>query len=425
MAVVGLVEGAGAWTVVVAIEGDERSRRRVLERGAVRANAYRRWSMSRHPVRRDVSDVDAVIASASYRELVKRLRQRIREAQARAARTVNTELVMLYWSIGKDILEQQQASGSGDDIVGRIAQDLAADTGSARGFSRRNLFYMRRFAALWPAAEKVQPLAAQIGWTHHQVLLDHFGARPDLYEWYAGKIVEHRWSRRQLTGQIHLRLHERQGAALTNFEITLDASQAERALEATKDPYVFDFLELSEEAKERHLEQALLDDIQKFLLELGTGFAFYGRQRALLVGEQEFFPDLLFYHHTLRRFVVIELKIGALVPEHVSKMNFYLNAVDEQLRVEDDRESVGIILCAERDETVAKLALHRVYAPIAVSTWEAGTSAPELPPVEVTDDVPEDLSELAQLDEVRTRLIDRVSRRASEITDGEAEQDAN
>jgi len=122
---------------------------------------------------------------------------------------------------------------------------------------------------------------------------------------------------------------------------------------------------------------------------------------------------------------VIELKIGALVPEHVSKMNFYLNAVDEQLRVEDDRESVGIILCAERDETVAKLALHRVYAPIAVSTWEAGTSAPELPPVEVTDDVPEDLSELAQLDEVRTRLIDRVSRRASEITDGEAEQDAN
>lgn len=133
--------------------------------------------------------------------------------------------------------------------------------------------------------------------------------------------------------------------------------------------------ELYEEAKERHLEQALLDDIQKFLLELGTGFAFYGRQRALLVAEQEFFPDLLFYHHTLRRFVVIELKIGALVPEHVSKMNFYLNAVDEQLRVEDDRESVGIILCAERDETVAKLALHRVYAPIAVSTWQKGTPA--------------------------------------------------
>ncbi len=200
---------------------------------------------------------------------------------------------------------------------------------------------------------------------------------------------------------------------------------ADQALQAVKDPYVFDFLELTEDARERHLEQALIDDIQSFLLELGTGFAFYGRQRSLLVGDQEFFPDLLFYHHALRRFVVIELKVGAFQAEYVSKMNFYLNAVDEQLRVGDDRESVGIILCTERNETVAKLALHRVYAPIAVSTWQAGTPAPELPPVELTDDVPEDLSELAQLDEVRTRLIDRVARRASEITDSEAEQNAS
>jgi len=157
------------------------------------------------------------------------------------------------------------------------------------------------------------------------------------------------------------------------------------------------------------------------LLELGTGFAFYGRQRSLLVGDQEFFPDLLFYHHALRRFVVIELKVGAFQVEYVSKMNFYLNAVDEQLRVGDDRESVGIILCTERNETVAKLALHRVYAPIAVSTWQIDARA-ELPPVEATDDVPEDLSEL---EEVRTRLVDRVARRASEISESEAEQSAD
>jgi hypothetical protein len=144
---------------------------------------------------------------------------------------------------------------------------------------------------------------------------------------------------------------------LTNFELALDSSDAERALEATKDPYVFDSLEISKEVKERQLERALIDDIQSFLLELGTGFAFYGRQQALLVGEQEFFPDLLFYHHTLRRFVVIELKIRAFQPEYVSKMNFYLNAVDEQLRVDGDRESVGIILCTARDETVAKLGI--------------------------------------------------------------------
>ena len=175
---------------------------------------------------------------------------------------------------------------------------------------------------------------------------------------------------------------------------------------------MFDFLALAEDAHERELERALVADIQKFLLELGTGFAFYGRQKPLLVGDQEFFLDLLFYHHALRRFVVIELKIGKFEPEFVSKMNFYLNAVDEQLRLGDDRESVGIILCADRDETVAKLALHRVYAPIAVSTWTAGTPRLELPAVEITEGIPADLSELSELDAVRTRLIERVTQRA-------------
>jgi predicted nuclease of restriction endonuclease-like (RecB) superfamily len=377
--------------------------------------------MSRRPVRKTVSDVDAVIASATYRELVERLKQRIRESQARAARAVNTELVMLYWSIGRDILDQQQAGGWGDDIVGRIAQDLATDTGSPRGFSRRNLFYMRRFAAMWPDPEKVQTLSAQIGWSHHQVLLDAYREDPDLYAWYAAKTVANRWPVRQLQAQIHLRLHERQGAVVSNFAEVVGPSDAQTLLHATKDPYVFDFLELAEDARERQLEQALIDDIQNFLIELGSGFAFYGRQRSLLVGDQEFFPDLLFFHHTLRRFVVIELKVGAFQPEYVGKMNFYLNAVDEQLRVGDDQESVGIILCTKHNETVAKLALHRVYAPIAVSTWQSDTRV-ELPPAGVTDEVPEDLSEL---DEVRARLLDRVARRRSEIVDSDAERSAN
>ena len=365
--------------------------------------------MDEKPVQRNGGAADTVAASADYRALIERLKQRVRESQARAARAVNRELVMLYWSIGREIVEQQRLSGWGDDVVGRISTDLTADMGGARGFSRRNLFYMRRLAMLWPEPEKVQPLAALIGWTHHQVLLDAFVDRPDLYEWYAAKAGEHRWSRRHLAGQIHLRLHERQGAALTNFSTALEPVDAGRALQAIKDPYVFDFLDLAEDAHERQLKQALIDDIQRFLLELGTGFAFYGRQKALLVGEQEFFLDLLFYHHTLRRFIVIDLKIGAFEPEHVSKMNFYLNAVDEQLRVGDDRESVGIILAAGRDETVAKLALHRVYAPIAVSTWQTDRPAPALPPVEISDDVPADLSELAELESVRARLIERVA----------------
>jgi len=366
------------------------------------------------PAPRGGVDVATVASTSTYRELVDRLKRRIRESQARAARALNTELVMLYWSIGHDILAEQQTGGWGEDIVGRIAEDLRVETGSARGFTRRNLFYMRRFAALWPEAEKVPSVMAQISWTAHRSLLDHFADDRDLYVWYAAKAAENRWSVRHLQGQIALGLHQRQGSALTNFAAALEPADANQALQATKDPYIFDFLELAEDARERDLELALIADIQKFLLELGTGFAFYGRQKPLLVGEQEFFLDLLFYHHALRRFVVIELKIGKFEPEFVSKMNFYLNAVDEQLRRGDDRESVGIILCTDRDETIAKLALHRVYAPIAVSTWRADTPRPELPAIEITEDVPADLSELSELDTVRTRLIERVAQRAPE-----------
>jgi predicted nuclease of restriction endonuclease-like (RecB) superfamily len=274
---------------------------------------------------------------------------------------------------------------------------------------------MRRFATLWPEREKVPSVMAQIAWTSHRVLMDRFSEDPNLYVWYAAKTVANRWSVRQLQAQIQLRLHERQGAVVSNFAEVLGPPDGLTVLEAIKDPYVFDFLELAEDARERHLEQTLIDDIQSFLIELGAGFAFYGRQRSLLVGDQEFFPDLIFFHHTLRRFVVIELKVGPFQVEYVSKMNFYLNAVDEQMRAGDDQESVGIILCTERNETVAKLALHRIYAPIAVSTWQADTPV-ELPPAGDTDEVPEDLHEL---DEVRARLLDRVARRRSEIVDSD------
>ncbi|MDA0181909.1 PDDEXK nuclease domain-containing protein [Solirubrobacter phytolaccae] len=347
--------------------------------------------------------VDSFAVSDDYRALIERLKQRVRAAQARAAQAVNSQLVMLYWSIGREILTQQQVSGWGDDVVGRISADLTADMGGARGFSRRNLFYMRRLATLWPDPEKVPPVVAHIGWSHNRLLLDAFTDQPDVYAWYAAKASEQRWSRRELEAQIHLRLHERQGAAVTNFAHALAPADADRALQTVKDPYVFDFLDLAESARERELEQALIDDIQRFLLELGSGFAFYGRQKALLVGEQEFFLDLLFYHHTLRRFVVIDLKVGRFEPEHVSKMNFYLNAVDEQLRVGDDRDSVGIILAAGRDDTVAKLSLHRVSAPIAVSTWQTDASAP-------------DPHELAELEDVRARLVERITHHRSAST---------
>jgi predicted nuclease of restriction endonuclease-like (RecB) superfamily len=175
-------------------------------------------------------------------------------------------------------------------LMGHSLKTSSPTLDRPRGFSRRNLFYMRRFAALWPEREKVQTLSAQIGWSHHQVLLDAFCGDPDVYSWYVAKSVANHWSVRQLQTQIHLRLHERQGAAVSNFTEVVEPPDAQRLLEATKDPYVFDFLDLTEDAQERHLEQALIDDIQNFLIELGSGFAFYGRQQALLVGDQEYWP---------------------------------------------------------------------------------------------------------------------------------------
>jgi len=375
--------------------------------------------MSSGSAHRDRGVVEGVAGSAAYRDLLDRLKQRIRDSQAHAARTLNTELVMLYWSIGRDSLDQQQAAGWGDDVVGRIAQDLVSDVGSPRGFSRRNLFYMRRFAALWPDLEKVQTLSAQIGWSHHQALIDAFGNDPDTYAWYAAKAAENGWAVRHLKAQIDLSLHERQGFVVTTFAAALASADAAHTLQAIKDPYVFDFLELDENAHERQLEQALIEDIQLFMLELGAGFAFYGRQRPISVGGQEFFLDLIFYHHTLRRFVVIDLKIGAFKPEHVNKMNFYLNAVDAQLRVGDDQESVGIILCTQRNETVAELTLHRVGAPIAVSTWQTASSI-QLPPSKAGDMPGDYPADFTQLDEVRTRLIERVARRTPEILEDQA-----
>lgn len=365
--------------------------------------------MSRPLATPDDGGIATIAETAAYRELIGRLKQRVRESQARAARKVNAELVMLYWSIGRDILVQQQANGWGDGVVERISQDLTAEVGGTRGFSRRSLFYMRRFAALWPDCEKVLPLVAQIGWSLHRVLLDRFGDQPDVYLWYVAKAAENRWSKRYLQTQVSLRLHEREGAALTNFTSALEPDDAGRALAAMKDPYILDFLDLAEDARERQLEQAILDDIQRFLLELGSGFALYGRQTPLFVGDEEFFLDLLFYHHTLRRFVVIDLKIGTFKVEHVGKMNFYLNAVDQQLRHDDDRDSVGIILCTNRNEPVAKLALHRVHSPIAVSTWQTDRPTADLPPAK-DGHIPTDSGELAHLDDIRAQLADRVAR---------------
>ena len=351
-----------------------------------------------------------IATTSDYVALRDAIVERAATARGRAARAVNTELVLLYWLIGRAILTEQERHSWGDDIVGLLAQDLRARSDLGRGFSRRNLFYMRKFAALWSDEEIVQTLSAQIGWSHHQVLLDAFGDASDLYAWYAARAIENRWTVRQLRGQIDLKLHLRAGAATANYAATLGDIDGRAVLAVTKDPYVLDFIDLAEDAKERQLENALVQDIPRFLRELGVGFAYYGRQQPLEIGGREFFLDLLFYHHRLRRFVVIDLKIGEFKAEFAGKMSLYLNAVDDQLRHADDAESIGLILCTSHNKTVAKFALHRSGAPIAVADWQTH------PDVDIADEIPRDLAgELPGLPEVRDRLTSHVAETAERV----------
>jgi predicted nuclease of restriction endonuclease-like (RecB) superfamily len=271
------------------------------------------------------------LAPDSYAEFLAGLKSCIQAAQLRASVAVNRELVLLYWQIGRDILERQQRESWGAKVIDRLAADLKREFPDMKGFSVRNLKYMRRFAEVWNEDEIVQQVAAQLPWFHNCVLLDKV-ADTDERIWYARAAIHHGWSRAVLVHQIESDLRRRQGKAITNFDRALPPPQSDLAQEVTKDPYNFDFLTLGEEARERDLEHGLLEHLRKFLLELGVGFAFVGSQYPLTVGGEEFRIDLLFYHLKLRCYVVIDLKTVPFQPEFAGKMNFYLSAVNSLLR---------------------------------------------------------------------------------------------
>ena len=313
---------------------------------------------------------------ANYASFLWALQERIRSAQMRAASTVNHELVLLYWQIGREILAQQDAHGWGARVIDRLSQDLRQAFPEMRGFSPRNLKYMRAFAEAWPDELFVQQVAAQIPWFHNCVLLDKLATSSER-EWYARRTIENGWSRNILVHQIESRLHLRVGEAQTNFARTLPPPQSELAQQILKDPYTFDFLDLGEEAQERDLEHALIEHLRAFLLELGLGFAFVGSQYHLEVGGQDFHLDLLFYHFRLHCFVVIDLKIGEFEPEYAGKMNFYLSAVDEMLRGEHDQPSIGVILCRAKNRIIVEYALRDLSKPIGVSAYQLTQALPE------------------------------------------------
>lgn len=329
-----------------------------------------------------------------YKYFLNDLRERIGAAQVRAALAVNTELVLLYWGIGRAILERQRQHGWGAKVIDRLSADLRRVFPEMKGFSPRNLKYMRAFAEAYPDEQFVQQVVAQIPWGHNVRILDA-ASDPVEREWYARQTIEHGWSRNVLLHQIESGLYRRHGKAVTNFERTLSAPQSELARQLLKDPYAFDFLALGEDALERDLERGLLNHIRQFLLELGVGFAFVRSQYHLEVGGQDFYLDLLFYHLRLRCFVVIDLKISDFQPEFAGKMNFYLSAVDDLLRHADDQPSIGIILCKTKNKVVVEYALRDANKPMGVSTYQLTEALPKrlegsLPTVE---DLEAELSE--------------------------------
>jgi predicted nuclease of restriction endonuclease-like (RecB) superfamily len=311
-----------------------------------------------------------------YASLLNDLKERIRTAQVRAAIAVNRELVLLYWSIGRDILVRQKEQGWGSRVIDRLASDLHREFPEMTGFSPRNLKYMRAFAEAWPDEQIVQAPLAQITWYHNIALLEKVSTTEERL-WYARKIIENGWSRNILVHQIDGSLYHRQGKAPTNFTRTLPSPQSELAQQLIKDPYNFEFLTLAEEAHERDLERALTFHLRDFLLELGVGFAFVGSQYPLEVGGEEFRIDLLFYHLHLRAYVVIDLKVEDFKPEFTGKMNFYLSAVDDLLRRPDDRPSIGMILCKSKNKVIAEYAIRDLRKPVGVSEYRVTAKLPK------------------------------------------------
>lgn len=310
-----------------------------------------------------------------YTDWLTDLKGRIHGAQQRAALAVNRELVLLYWEIGRDILARQAEQGWGAKVIERLAHDLRTAFPDMKGFSPRNLKYMRAFAEAWPDAEFVQGVLAQLPWYHQLALLDKLPG-PQTRKWYAAKAIEHNWSRNILVMQIESRLLERSGKAVTNFSDQLPKPQSDLARESLKDPYRFDFLGLTDEAQEREIENALVKHVTDFLLELGAGFAFVGRQVLLDVGGDEFFIDLLFYHLKLRCYVVIELKGGKFKPEHLGQLGFYMTAVDAQVKHPDDAPTIGLLLCKTKNKVVAEYALRDKSQAIGVAEYQLVESLP-------------------------------------------------
>lgn len=307
--------------------------------------------------------------SRDYIKWLADLKQKIISARLKATQGLSQTLMELYWDIGKEIVKKQSEASWGDGLVERLAADLKKDFSEMKGFSRRNLYAIRQWYLFYSSKFEIVPQpVAQIPWGHNRVILAKV-RKVDAALAYASAALQNGWSRDVLEMQIENRYCDRRGKAPNNFSRTLPAPQSDLARQAVKDPYLFDFLELGDSAQEREIEQNLTNQITSFLLELGKGFAFVGRQYRLEISGNEYFIDLLFYHLDLRCYVVIELKAGRFKPEYAGKLNFYLSAVDSLLKRPDDNPSIGLILCRYKDKIEAEYSLRDIKKPMGISNY--------------------------------------------------------
>lgn len=320
--------------------------------------------------------MNKTITKETYLYFVEELKTRVAASRYKAAHSVNKELLLLYHHIGTEILQAQEKHGWGTKIIDELSRDLRSGFPDMKGFSTRNLKYMRQFAKEYPDREFVQEALAQLSFYHNITLLYKVDNKENRL-FYATHAMEQKWSRNRMVTQIEQRLHERQWQAISNFKEKLTSAQSDLASQVLKDPYIFDFLSLGEEAHEREVEKGLIHHMEKFLLEPGAGFSFVGRQYHLGIGGQDFYIDLLFYHLKLRCFVVVELKDKDFKPEYAGKMNFYLSAVDDLLRHSSDEPSIGLILCKSKNNILAEYTLRDMAKPIGLSEYRIAEALPE------------------------------------------------
>lgn len=318
---------------------------------------------------------DFRLESSDYIYTINDIKSKIATAQRRIVQSANCELIMLYWHIGLSI---NNHSVWGNKFIDNLAMDIKLEFPTMKGFSVRNLKYMAKFASCFPDSQFVQATLAQISWYHNITLLDKIKDL-DVYKWYVEKTIENGWSRNVMVNQIESDLFKRQvlNPKVTNFKSNLSVKQGELATNLMKDPYIFDFVSFKEEMIERDIENELVRNVAKLLLELGKGFAFMGNQYHIEVGGEDYYLDLLFYNLHLRCYVVIELKTGDFKPEYAGKLNFYLSAVDNLLKSKDDNPSIGILLCKNKNNIVAEYSLKDISKPIGISEYKLTGYLPE------------------------------------------------